>query len=142
MACDFICQVEIASNIAVILAFFFTSITFLVLFIRNRKDEQIKMAMELLKQLSDSDNLLTNTLLQYRQSNSIDISGNKKPVYDIIKNSIIKHFNNWELFALLVNKKELTDSTILEHFKDNFIAEKEKILSKYSDLNNNEDKYL
>jgi hypothetical protein len=129
------------SYIAVILAFVFTSITFLVVFRRNRKDEQLKMAIEMLKQLSDSDNLLENTLLQLKEPSSINIYGDKKYAYETLRASIIKHFNNWELFALLVNKKEIKDDAILEHFKENFITEKESMLVKYPDLENNESKY-
>lgn len=138
MECNLECLMNLGSDAAVILAFIFTGITFLIVFRRNRKDEQIKTALEIQKQLSESDLLLTDTLLKFKNSTSVEDAMNPQNVYDSLKTVVIKHFNNWEWFAVLVNKKEIKQGYIKEHFKNRFIRECREILSKFYNLENEE----
>jgi hypothetical protein len=128
--CDIVCRawIGIGADIAVILAFIFTGITFWVTFSRRRKDEQIKTAMEVSKQLYESEKNFEEfeRKLEDWKSDKLRLAE--------LEIQVIKHFNNWEWFALLVNHKQIRDDFIKEHFKENFLTEYEKVLSRFPNL--------
>lgn len=96
---------DIAGSIATVLAFIFTSIPFWVLFPRTRKSDQVKIASDISKEL-------TEIVLDIPE----DIAHKKEK-----RHRHIQYLNVWESFALLVNDGELKNINILERFKPNLM---------------------
>ena len=133
---------QVLSNLAIVGAFITTIVTFVKTFNQNKKDEQIKISIEISKQLTNSENHLnqTNDDIIYpiiTEQQRLD-NQQRRQRRKVIEPYVVDHFNNWEWFALLVNKKYITDKKIKEHFRDKFCDEYESILSKFPNLDFNE----
>lgn len=130
---------QIISNFAIVGAFITTIISFAKTFKQNKKDEQIKISIEIYKQLTKTENKLleVNDKIKYNITNEVTrkdkiTRGHNRKV---IESYILDHFNNWEWFAFLVNKKFITEKKITEHFRDKFCEEYESLLSKFPNYN-------
>ena len=133
---------QVLSNIAIVGAFITTIVTYRKTFNQNKKDEQIKISIDISKQLTNSENNFKKIIDEIKfsiitEKQRID---KKQRVQNrkAIEPYIVDHFNNWEWFALLVNKKYITDRQIKEHFRDKFCEEYQSILSKFPNLDFNE----
>jgi hypothetical protein len=128
--------VSIGADIAVILAFIITGVAFWKTFTRTRKDEQTRTVMEISNRLNQSENYLHQVIKDikekpYEPSYDGKLVPTQEDNFNYLYNAVIRHFNNWEWFAVLVNKNEIKEDYLKEHFKNSFITDYEDILSKY-----------
>jgi hypothetical protein len=106
MSGDFAQTMDIASKIATVGAFAFTTGTFWFLYFRRRKSEEYGIANDIAKSLTEMEHKILEE--------------------DDAKQKVLRHkqyLNVWEWFALMVNNEELKNDKILEHFKPLFISD-------------------
>jgi hypothetical protein len=116
---------DTASKFAVLGGFIFTGFTFWITRKRLKHLEQIKMAHDISKELKETENEALKIPSDFAYQDQ------KRPRH-------IQYLNVWEWFAFLVNHKDINDESIINHFKPTLIRDYKTILSKYTDLMENE----
>jgi hypothetical protein len=119
---------EPLSKYATLGAFIFTGITFGITFWRTRKSEQVRIASDISKDLTEIENMILKVPGDFAHQ-------------DIRRRRHIQYLNVWEWFSLLVNHREITNETILDHFKPNLIRDHDAIFKEYRDLKDDDNKF-
>jgi hypothetical protein len=97
--------------------------TFVINYRRSRKTEQLKLFMEISSRLTDA-RIKIYEIIGKLHSNTKDPELIKLWNMDH-SNATVSFMNHWELFALLVNTKELEDEKIINHYKGFFYQDVE-----------------
>lgn len=126
MSSEITSAMDLASKFATVGAFVFTGVTFAIIYRRSRKSEQYNIADKISRAFTEIEHKI------------IEIPDNKK---NELKAHYIQYLNVWEWFALMVNNSELSEKSIIDHFKPLLIKQYESIFAKYPDLKEDEHDY-
>lgn len=117
---------EIFANFAIIGAFVFAGVTFVITYRRSRVGEQIRLINDI-----EKDFIRT-------ESELIEIP---KENIHMIKLKDIQLLNVWERFARFVDMGELVDQRLLDHFRPALIKDYNAIMNDYQDIRDDPDQY-
>ena len=119
-------NLDTLSKFAILGGFIFTGVTFFVTSKRLKHSEQIKMAHDISKEITEAENAV------------LSIPSEQFAYEDIKRKRHLQYLNVWEWFAFLVNHDEIDDDEIINHFKPDLLKAYKEILGNYEDLKTSE----
>ena len=103
---------QVASQLATVGAFVFTSFTFVVTFWRTRRSEQLKLIREILKDRGH----LANQLMELETKKTLS-DPSESGVYIVpIRDLYVRILNQWSEFVFLSQAGEITDKKLIQRY--------------------------
>lgn len=128
MSSDFKDFMDIVGNLATAGALAVTIVTFWLVFRRTNKSKQFSIAND----ISNSFTEIEGEILKLPKDEAHE---------KVRKYRRVQYMNVWEWFGLLVKNKQITDETILEHFKHSLIRDHDTVFGEYPDLRDDKNEF-
>lgn len=106
---------------------------------KKAKSDQFKFALDLNDRIERIDDKISDVIEQFNRSAKSE--DDRKYFLDAKEDLSSEKLNTLEFLSLLINNNEITNKSIIKHFKPTLIDDTKYIFKEYPDLEKDEEKY-